>query len=235
MENLKTLFFDVFGTAVDWRTSIVRELSTFGARRGVEADWSAFADAWRGLYQPAMEEVRSGRRQWTILDELHRESLTALFERFEISGVSATDADELNRAWHRLDPWPDVVGGLTRLRGTYIISTLSNGNTALLVNMAKRAGLPWDVVLGGETAHAYKPVPEAYLRNIALLGLEAAQCMMVAAHNDDLVAAAKLGMRTAFVLRPNEFGPGQTTDLQAHADWDVVTDTMTGLADALDC
>ncbi len=235
MDEVKALFFDVFGTVVDWRSSVIRELEAFGRDKGFEADWKAFADQWRGLYQPSMEDVRGGRRPWEILDTLHRESLVTLLDRFSLSGLDDSEIEHLNRAWHRLDPWPDCVEGLTRLKQRKIISTLSNGNTALLVNMAKRAGLPWDVVLGAESARAYKPVPEAYLRNIELLGLEPPQCMMVAAHNDDLRAAAALGMRTAFVFRPTEHGRGQTTDLGAEEDWDVVTDQMTGLADALGC
>ncbi|MGI9464254.1 MAG: haloacid dehalogenase type II [Aestuariivirgaceae bacterium] len=235
MQAVKALFFDVFGTVVDWRTSIIRELAAFGSEKAIDADWTGFADRWRGLYQPAMEEVRAGRRDWTILDELHRESLEKLLAGFGVDGLSEAELDHLNRAWHRLDPWPDCIDGLTRLKRKLILSTLSNGNTALLVNMAKRAGLPWDVVLGAETARAYKPRPEAYLRNIALLGLEPAQCMMVAAHNDDLKAASALGMSTAFVARPLEHGPEQTTDLAADGDWDVVTDTMTGLAGSLSC
>ena len=172
MESVKALFFDVFGTVVDWRTSVIRELASFGQARGIDADWTGFADAWRGLYQPAMEDVRSGRRGWMILDELHRESLVRLLDQFGIKDVSDSQVADLNRAWHRLDPWPDCVAGLTRLKTRYILSTLSNGNTALLVNMAKRAGLPWDVVLGAETGRAYKPLPEAYRRNMALLALE---------------------------------------------------------------
>jgi len=235
MGDLKALLFDVFGTVVDWRTSIIRELRAFGAATGAAADWAAFADQWRALYQPSMEEVRSGRRAWTILDELHRESLTVLLERHGLAGIDAATVDDLNCAWHRLDPWPDCVPGLTRLKARYIVSTLSNGNTALLVNMARHAGLPWDAVLGAETARAYKSEPQAYLRNARLLGLAARQCMMVAAHNDDLAAARALGMHTAFLARPSEYGPGQSSDLAAEADWDVVADGMTGLADALGC
>ncbi len=235
MNSVTALYFDIFGTVVDWRTSIIRELTHFGENKGLDADWPAFADAWRDCYQPAMEQVRSGARSWTILDTLHRESLVDLLGRFGIEGLSETDIAHLNRAWHRLDPWPDSVEGLTRLKQRFILSTLSNGNTALLVNMAKRAGLPWDVVLGAESAKAYKPLPDAYLRNIALLDLEPSQCMMVAAHNSDLYAAAALGMRTAFVLRPSEHGSGQAIDLKAEEDWDVVADSMNGVADALGC
>lgn len=233
MNSVKALFFDVFGTVVDWRTSIIRELTSFGQAKGIDADWTRFADDWRGLYQPAMEEVRSGRRDWMILDELHRESLVKLLDQFGITDMSDEEVDYLNRAWHRLDPWPDCVEGLTRLKTKFILSTLSNGNTALLVNMAKRAGLPWDVVLGAETGRAYKPLPQAYQANMALLALEPGQCMMVAAHNDDLKAASVLGMRTAFVARPTEYGSDQTKDVVADEGWDVVTDSMTGLAAAL--
>lgn len=235
MDAIKALFFDVFGTVVDWRSSVIGQLQAFGTRRNIEADWSAFADQWRGLYQPAMEDVRSGRRPWTILDKLHRESLVNLLDRFEIEGLSESEIDDLNRAWHRLDPWPDAVAGLERLKSNLIVSTLSNGNTALLLNMAKRAALPWDVVLGAETAGAYKPQPKAYLRNIELLDLEPRHCMMVAAHNDDLQAATALGMHTAFIARPAEHGDTQTSDLKALGDWTVVTDTFTGLADAMGC
>ncbi len=235
MTTVAALFFDVFGTVVDWRNGIIRQLSRFGDDKRLEADWPAFADAWRDCYQPAMEQVRSGARPWTVLDALHRESLVGLLGRFGIDGLSDTEILQLNRSWHRLDPWPDSVEGLIRLKRRFILSTLSNGNTALLVNMAKRAGLPWDVVLGAESARAYKPQPEAYLRNMALLGLEPDQCMMVAAHNNDLSAASALGMRTAFIARPGEHGPGQTIDLEADGDWDVVADSMTGVADALGC
>lgn len=235
MNEVKALFFDVFGTVVDWRSSTVRELEAFGTERGLTADWTAFADQWRGLYQPAMEEVRSGRRDWTILDELHKESLLTLIEQFGLNISEEADIEHLNRIWHRLDPWPDSVEGLTRLKTKFTLSTLSNGNTALLVNMAKNAGLPWDVILGAETARAYKRMPDAYLRNMELLGLMPEESMMVAAHNDDLGSAAKLGMRTAFILRPTEYGPDQSTDVRAEAEWDIVTDSMIGVADALSC
>ena len=233
MQQPRALLFDVFGTVVDWRGSIIRELRQFGKRHQITADWAQFADDWRGLYQPSMEEVRTGRRPWTILDVLHRESLETLLKRKRITGISDRDIDVLNRAWHRLDPWPDVVAGLTRLKAGHIIATLSNGNVALLVNMAKRAGLPWDAVLGAETARAYKPLPQAYLGAAALLGLAPGECMMVAAHNDDLVAAAAAGMMTAFVCRPTEHGPGQSMDLAPTGDWDIAVDGFNALADAL--
>ncbi len=221
-----------------WSTgasSIIEELTRFGADKGITADWAQFTDDWRGLYQPAMEEVRSGRRAWTILDVLHRESLETLLAKYKISGLSEADKDHINRVWHRLKPWTDVVDGLTRLKQRYIIGTLSNGNVGLLTRMAKHAGLPWDVVLGAETARAYKPLPQAYLASAALLNLEPGQVMLVAAHNNDLSAAAAVGLRTAFVARPTEHGPHQKADFKAERDWDVVTDSFGGLASAMGC
>ncbi len=235
MMEPQALLFDVFGTVVDWRSSVIRQLEAFGAKHSLSADWEAFTDAWRGLYQPSMEEVRSGRRPWTILDVLHRESLDTLLAREGISGLSEETVADLNRAWHRLDPWPDTVEGLTRLKSKHIIATLSNGNTALLVNMAKFGGLPWDAVLGAETARAYKPLPESYLRSAEQLGLAPGDCMMVAAHNDDLVAAQALGFRTAFICRPTEYGPAQEKDLAPTGDWDHAVDSMTALAAARGC
>jgi len=234
-DNVKALLFDVFGTVVDWRTSTIRELSGFGRGRGLDRDWTAFADRWRSLYQPAMEEVRAGRRPWANLDTLHRESLETLLAEFDMRGLAAHEVDHLNRAWHRLDPWPDAVGGLRRLKTRYVIGPLSNGNVALLTNMAKRAGLPWDVILGAEVARAYKPLPECYKRNAEILGLAPAEVMLVAAHNDDLAAAAAVGYRTAFVARPGEHGPHQKKDLHADRAWDVVTDSFHGVADAMGC
>ena len=157
IENVKALTFDVFGTVVDWRSSLIREGEALGKKKGLGVDWAKFADAWRGLYQPAMDEVRNGRRPWTKLDDLHRESLDKLLVQFGIKGLSEPEIDHLNRAWHRLDPWPDSVPGLTRLKKKFVLATLSNGNVALMVNMAKYGGLPWDTVLGAEVAHHYKP------------------------------------------------------------------------------
>ena len=212
--NVKACLFDVFGTLVDWRTSVSRDLEAFAREKAIAGiDWLEFTVEWRKLYQPSMQEVRSGRRAWTILDVLHRESLEKLLERYGIAGLAEADIDHMSRAWHRLDPWPDVVEGLTRLKSKFIIAPCSNGNIALIVNMAKRAGLPWDCVLGAETARAYKPMPQAYLASCAQLGLSAAQVMMVAAHNADLHAAKAQGLATAFVARATEHGPGQSTDL----------------------
>ena len=233
--DVQALLFDVFGTVVDWRGSIIAELTRFGADKGIKTDWAAFTDNWRGLYQPAMEEVRSGRRAWTILDVLHRESLEKLLDKHAIAGLSEADKDHLTRVWHRLKPWPDVVKGLARLKARYIIGTLSNGNVGLLTRMAKNAGLPWDVVLGAETARAYKPLPQAYLASAELLNLAPGQVMLVAAHNGDLAAAAACALRTAFVGRPTEYGPHQKVEFKADRDWDIVTDSFTGVADALGC
>lgn len=235
VSTVKALTFDVFGTVVDWRSGIAREGEALGRARGLSVDWLRFADAWRALYQPAMERVRRGDQPWTRLDDLHRTSLDRLLAEFEIRGLSEADVDHMNRAWHRLDPWPDAIPGLTRLRHRYILATLSNGNVALLVNMARRAGLPWDAVLGAEVARHYKPQPEAYLVTADLLGLRPEQCMMVAAHNGDLAAASALGFRTAFVPRPHEYGPGQTTDLHAERSWDIVAADFGELAAKLGC
>ena len=212
--EIKACLFDVFGTVVDWRSSVRRDLEDFARGKGLRGiDWLEFTVEWRKLYQPAMDEVRSGRRAFTILDVLHRESLVKLIQRYGIAGLSEDELDHMSRAWHRLDPWPDVREGLTRLKRARIIAPCSNGNIALMVNLAKRAGLPWDCILGAETARAYKPMPEAYLASCRQLGLAPAAVMLVAAHNGDLKAAKALGLATAFVARPTEHGPGQTSDL----------------------
>ena len=234
--SIRALLFDVFGTCVDWRTSVIAEGEAFGRAHGLSGvDWARFADAWRRLYQPQMESVRTGRRPWTKLDDLHRESLDVVLREFGITGAPAADLDELNRAWHRLDPWRDTVEGLSRLKTRYIIATNSNGNVALLLNMAKRAGMPWDTILGAEIARCYKPMPDAYLRNVEILGLTPPQVMMVAAHNGDLVAASACGLRTGFVPRPAEHGPGQTTDLKPERTYDVVAADFVDLARQMGC
>ena len=233
--QVEALLFDVFGTVVDWRGSIIGELTRFGAEKGIAVDWVAFTDDWRGLYQPAMEEVRSGRRAWTILDVLHRESLDKLLAKYGVAGLSEAEKDHVNRVWHRLKPWPDAVEGLARLKSRYIIGTLSNGNVGLLTRLAKNAGLPWDLILGAETARAYKPLPQAYLASAAILNLEPAQVMLVAAHNGDLAAASAQGLRTGFVARPQEHGSHQSKDFKAERDWDVVCGSFGELADAMGC
>ena len=235
--DVRACIFDIFGTTVDWRTSVSRDLAAFAQQKGIVGiDWVKFADEWRALYQPSMEEVRSGRRPWTILDVLHKESLAALIGRHRIAGLSEADIEHMNRAWHRLDPWPDVVEGLARLKRRMIIAPCSNGNIALMVNMAKRAGLPWDCILGAETARAYKPMPEAYLAACRHLALAPAQVMMVAAHNGDLKAAKAQGLATAFVPRPTEHGPGQKTDLAPDpAVVDIPASSFVDLAARLNC
>ncbi|MGY8626446.1 haloacid dehalogenase type II [Chromobacterium violaceum] len=227
------LLFDVFGTVVDWREGVARDAAAFLRRRPpARQDAYAFADAWRALYSPAMEAVRAGRRPFTRLDQLHRENLEATLPAFGVDPASAPE-DELqwlNRAWHRLDPWPDSVAGLARLKAGHIIATLSNGNTSLLLNMAKYAGLPWDAILGAEAAQAYKPMPQAYLRTAELLDLPPERICLVAAHNGDLAAARRCGFKTAFIVRPREFGPEQRTDLAAEQDWDWVATDLIQLA-----
>ncbi len=235
LDAVKALTFDVFGTVVDWRSSIIREGESLGRARGLSVDWARFADAWRGRYQPMLSRVRNGELPWTRLDDLHRMSLDRLLVDFGIAGLSPAEVDHLNRVWHRLDPWPDAVEGLTRLRRRFILATCSNGNVALIVNMARRAGLPWDAVLGAEVARHYKPEPEAYLITADLLGLAPGQCLMVAAHNGDLAAAASYGLSTAFVPRPSEHGPGQSTDLTPGQAWDVVAKDFVDLATKLGC
>ncbi|MDX5360188.1 MAG: haloacid dehalogenase type II [Alphaproteobacteria bacterium] len=230
---VQALFFDVFGTVVDWRTSIVRELAAFGARQGAGADWETMADHWRGLYQPAMERIRSGSRGYVKLDTLHRENLDATLDAYGISDVTEGVRDDLSRAWHRLDPWPDSVPGLARLRTRYLLAPVSNGNISLMVHLARHGNLPWDTVLGSEIAHDYKPKPAVYLASAAALSLAPEECMMVAAHNDDLAAARACGLRTGFVSRPAEHGAGQTTDLAPESDWDVIADDFLDLADKL--
>jgi 2-haloacid dehalogenase len=209
------LLFDVFGTCVDWRSSIAREGESLGRRLQLgEVDWPAFADAWRRLYQPQMETVRSGQRLWTNLDVLHRESLDRVLADFGLDEVGEPDRQRLTLAWHRLDPWPDTLEGLRRLRGRFVVAPCSNGHIALLVGLSRHAGITWDAVLGAEIARTYKPRPQVYIRSVEALGLEPGQAMMVAAHNPDLEAAAALGLRTAFVARPREHGPGQASDLE---------------------
>ncbi len=217
---IRALTFDVFGTVVDWRGSIIREGLKFGAQRGITVDWAAFADAWRAGYRPAMDRVRRGELPWTNLDALHRMRLEELLVQFGITGLSEADKDHLNRVWHRLDAWPDAVQGLTRLRQRFVLATLSNGNVALLTNMAKHAGLPWDCIL-------------TYQMAADLLGLPPAQVMMVAAHKDDLRAAQRAGLKAAFVTRPHEFGPERQPDTTPDPAFDVYASDFNDLAGKL--
>ena len=206
--SLKALAFDVFGTVVDWRGSVIRECEALARDKNLgDVDWPAFADAWRGRYAPSMDRVRSGEIPWHGLDSLHRASLEELLREFGIEGLTEGDTDHLNNSWHRLSPWPDSVEGLTRLKHEYTITTLSNGSVALLNDMAKAARLPWDLILSAEIVRHYKPDPETYLMVPGLLGLRPEQVMLVAAHPSDLRAAQRHGLKTAYVMRPMEWGP----------------------------
>ena len=218
---VKALVFDVFGTVVDWRGSLIREGKLLGKRKKLKVDWAAFADAWRAGYRPAMARVRSGELPWTKIDHLHRMILDGLLPKFGIRGLSEAEIDHLNRAWHRLDPWPDARAGLAKLKRRHIIATLSNGNVALLTNMAKHARLPWDCILSAEVVRHYKPDPETYLGAADLLGVAPHELMLVAAHKDDLRAALACGLKTAYVTRPREHGPGAKGDLSRDPAFDI--------------
>ncbi len=229
--SVKALAFDVFGTVVDWHGSIIREATALGAEKGVgNTDWSAFADAWRAGYAPAMQRVRSGALPWLRIDALHRLILDDIRPRFGLDGLPEADCDRLNRVWHRLDPWPDTVEGLTRLKCRFVITTLSNGNVSLLTNMAKRAGLPWDCVISAELFRHYKPDPETYLGTADLLGIAPAELMLVACHPSDLRAAQAAGLRTGYVARPLEHGPGRPAERVAEGEFDLVAGDFIELA-----
>ena len=205
---VQALFFDVFGTLADWRNSIAREAKIILAPLGHDKiDWLAFADAWRGEYQPGMEEVRSGKIPFSKLDVLHRRNLERILPRFDLAGLSEDTLRNLNLAWHRLDTWPDVAPGLTRLKKRFRLAPVSNGNISLMVDVARRNGLPWDAILGAEIAGDYKPKPRVYLSAAAAFDLAPDECMMVAAHSNDLKSAAALGLHTAHIARINEYGP----------------------------
>jgi 2-haloacid dehalogenase len=207
--SVKALFFDVFGTVVDWRTSIGRESKAILEPKGYALDWLAFADAWRGEYRPAMDEVSSGTIPFSKLDALHRRNLERILPRFKVSGLDEATMAHLNRAWHRLDGWPDAAPGLQRLQKKFLIAPVSNGNISLMANVARRNGFPWDAILGAELAGEYKPQPRVYLRAAEAFDCEPHECVMVAAHSGDLAAAAATGLKTAHVARPNEKGPGK--------------------------
>jgi 2-haloacid dehalogenase len=236
LQGVKALVFDVFGTIVDWRSSVAREAAPFLARyAAAAADSFAFADAWRGRYELAMAPIREGRRPFVRLDVLHRENLEAILPRFGIDAavVPAAVLDQLSLVWHRLDPWPDSVPGLTRLKTGFIIAPHSNGNVILLLDMAKRAGLPWDAILGAEVVQAYKPAPQSYLRIAEMLALRPDEVCMAAAHNEDLAAARACGLKTAFFPRPTEYGPGQTVQIRPEQDWDLIAADLNDFADQL--
>jgi 2-haloacid dehalogenase len=228
----QALAFDVFGTVVDWRSSIIRELEAFGRKHGLQQDWPSFADKWRAGYVPAMDRVRRGELPWMKIDDLHRMILDGLLHAAGIS-VSDDEVDYLNRAWHRLDPWPDAVRGLTRLKEGFVVTTLSNGNVSLLTNMAKRAGLPWDCVISAELFHHYKPDPQAYLGCAALLDMRPDELMLVAAHPGDLRAARGAGLMTGYVARPLEYGPGRQPHRIEDGEFDFTATDFLDLADQL--
>ena len=232
----RALLFDVFGTVVDWRGSLTRELSAYATEQALPAvDWEQFALDWRSLYQPAMETIRSGDRGYVLLDTLHRENLLSLLPEHGLENLGEAQIEHINQAWHRLQPWPDTLPGMYRMRRQYILASLSNGNVAMMVNMARHSAIPWDAILGSEPTQGYKPQPQVYLKSAEMLGLSPEQCVMVAAHNDDLHAAAALGFATAYINRPYEYGKAQTADREAEEDWTIIGDSMTDVATQLGC
>lgn len=226
MAAVEALLFDVFGTVVDWRGSLARQLGELGRVRGLAADWDGLVTQWRGLYQPTLQEVRSGRRPFVDLDLLHREMLDRLLPAFGLDALDDADRQRLVRGWHCLDPWPDAVAGLTRLKRAFLVATLSNGGLHLLVNLARHGGLPWDCVLSASNFRHYKPDREVYLGAAALLARPPHALMLVAAHNHDLHAARACGLKTAYVQRPTE-------DPRPDSDWDVIARDFNHLADQL--
>jgi 2-haloacid dehalogenase len=232
-ENVKLLVFDVFGTVVDWRSSVIAEGEQLGKAKGINADWTAFADAWRSIYRPYMDKVQNGELPWTKLDDLHRMMLTETLERFGIQNLNDDEKEHLNRVWHRLKPWPDSVTGLQRIKSRFVIAPLSNGNISLLTNMAKHAGLPWDCILSAENVRRYKPDPSVYLLAPQLFDLKPEQVMMVAAHEHDLQSARKHGLRTAYIHRPFEHGPGKANEIPPSDRYDIVANDFLDLADQL--
>ncbi|MBO89481.1 MAG: haloacid dehalogenase type II [Rickettsiales bacterium] len=234
--EVKALIFDVFGTVVDWRNSVARIAGEFAKKHGVPpANWDQFARDWRSLYQPAMQRVRGGELPFTKLDTLHRMNLDVIASQYGFGDLSSNKLDQLNLAWHQLKPWPDSVEGLTLLKSKFIIGTHSNGNIALMVNMAKNGNLPWDVILGAEVVRQYKPMPETYDRCCEALSLQPTEVMMTAAHNSDLAAARSRGLKTAFVPRPEEYGIEEGLDQVPTEDWDVVATNFVDLAKKMGC
>ncbi len=229
----EALLFDVFGTVVDWRGSLIRELARVGRRHGVRADWGAFADTWRSGYRPAMDRVRRDDSSWRSIDEIHLQILRPLIKRAGLR-LRLAEILDLNAAWHRLKPWPDSVRGLARLKQHFVIGTLSNGNMSLLIDLARAGRLPWDVILSAELFQHYKPDPEVYVGAAALLGLPAKAVMLVAAHKDDLAAARRCGLQTAFVRRPMEHGRALDADVSADRRCDVNADDFVELARQLE-
>ena len=241
MLEVKALLFDVFGTVVDWRTGIAIEVQMIAKKYNIELNADDFADAWRAEYQPAMEQIRSGKRSFTILDILHLENLKKIAPRFNLNNLSNEDLNFLVSAWHRLPGWPDSSQGLNKLKKKFILATQSNGNIALMVNMAKYSNLNWDVILGAEVLGHYKPEPEAYIKACKALNLKPSECLMVAAHDDDLKAASLQGMKTAYVHRPFEYGKdklfdiAEVNDYKGNRNWDIMSKDFNDLAFKLGC
>ena len=241
MLEVKALLFDVFGTVVDWRTGIAIEVQMIAKKYNIELNADDFADAWRAEYQPAMEQIRSGKRSFTILDILHLENLKKIAPRFNLNNLSNEDLNFLVSAWHRLPGWPDSSQGLNKLKKKFILATQSNGNIALIVNMAKYSNLNWDVILGAEVLGHYKPEPEAYIKACKALNLKPSECLMVAAHDDDLKAASLQGMKTAYVHRPFEYGKdklfdiAEVNDYKGNRNWDIMSKDFNDLAFKLGC
>jgi len=233
LTQIKALVFDTFGTVVDWRSSLISDLSEYGRKKGVAADWTLLVDEWRAAYVPSMDRVRTGDLPWTTLDALHRQSLELLVAQLGISSLVADDLDELTKAWQRLRPWPDVLEGMERLSTRYLLGPLSNANIALMIRLRKFAGLPWDFIFGSDLWHHYKPDPEVYRGAYNLLGLRPDEVMLVAAHNDDLRAARLQGLGTAFFPRPREYGPRQVKNFAAEEAWTVVASDLLDLASLL--
>ncbi len=241
MLEVKALLFDVFGTVVDWRTGIAIEVQMIAKKYNIELNADDFADAWRAEYQPAMEQIRSGKRSFTILDILHLENLKKIAPRFNLNNLSNEDLNFLVSAWHRLPGWPDSSQGLNKLKKKFILATQSNGNIALMVNMAKYSNLSWDVILGAEVLGHYKPEPQAYIKACKALNLKPSECLMVAAHDDDLKAASLQGLKTAYVHRPFEYGKDKLFDLaevndyKGNRNWDIMSKDFNDLAFKLGC
>ena len=241
MLEVKALLFDVFGTVVDWRTGIAIEVQMIAKKYNIELNADDFADAWRAEYQPAMEQIRSKKRSFTILDILHLENLKKIAPRFNLNNLSNEDLNFLVSAWHRLPGWPDSSQGLNKLKKKFILATQSNGNIALMVNMAKYSNLSWDVILGAEVLGHYKPEPQAYIKACKALNLKPSECLMVAAHDDDLKAASLQGMKTAYVHRPFEYGKdklfdiAEVNDYKGNRNWDIMSKDFNDLAFKLGC
>ena len=241
MLKVKALLFDVFGTVVDWRSGIINATEIIAKKNKIDINPAEFADSWRAEYQPAMEEIRKGRRKFTILDELHMENLEKIAPKFNLNNLTDDDKLFLVTAWHRLPGWADSSEGLKKLKTKFIIATQSNGNIALMVNMAKYSDLNWDVILGAEVLQHYKPDPQAYLKACKVLTLDPSECLMVAAHDDDLLAASKQGMKTAYVDRPHEFGKeklfdiAEVNDYKVNRNWDFISNDFNDLANQLGC